>query len=50
MENPQIFNYRAQLVSAKEQIRKAKQSNATYIQKQEGADAAERYPKLQKKI
>ena len=50
MENPQIFNYRAQLVSAKEQIRKAKQPNATYIQKQEGADAAERYPKLQKKI
>ena len=50
MENPQIFNYISQLTSAKEKIRKAKQPNATYIQKQEGADAAERYPKLQKKI
>lgn len=50
MENPQIFNYRSQLALAKDKIRKAKQPNATYIQKQEGADAAERYSKLQKKI
>lgn len=50
MENPQIFDYRRQLSLAKDKIKKAKQPNATYIQKQEGADAAERYSKLQKKI
>lgn len=50
MENPQISRYIQQLSSAKEQIRKAKQLNATYIQKQEGADAAERYPILQDKL
>lgn len=50
MENPQIFDYLKKVRLLKAQIKNAEKPNATRIQKQEGADAAEIKDTLDKRL